>query len=522
MYNTWYYKRYYTVTQYIFVVDITMAAPLSARITRLRCSEHPQQKPRYFCCDKLICSLCYRNHSHHKLLLNLEEKSEEMKQSLPNMLQSLEKMQHKVELKIKQKEDLLRKNTTLSHRNKENIHKRIQDVINYFKVVEQNIKRDCKKRHEQVEQELNEMIDKQKNVHDELKTLQLSCTSLQSYRSTTEIVRVGIKLNDQFNAIDTNEQGSLPSIPEFICPDRIGDKDTIRRLIGTIHDGLDMDSDWTTDESDRFEIVKSFKFKHENVGIAPLSVDSAWLYTVDGPIRMISQNGVVMKEVPNLKKRKIEKISTTKLNNAWVTDLEKCSVKMLTEQGELEHRFSIASPFHLFGICPTRSGKSIWICLADKSSFIPKLKGRTKVVEMTNSGVTLREIENQNRNNFFTFPYKCAENINEDLCVVDRITENKGQVFIFDKNCDPKGGYIGTDVDKDFDPRDICCNSKGNIIISDFTNNVIHILDQDGNVERLLNTASHDLRQPVTIATDVNDRIWVTFNDGNIIIIKYP
>jgi streptogramin lyase len=95
-------------------------------------------------------------------------------------------------------------------------------------------------------------------------------------------------------------------------------------------------------------------------------------------------------------------------------------------------------------------------------------------------------------------------------------------VFIFDKNCDPKGGYIGTGVDKDFDPRDICCNSKGNIIISDFTNNVIHILDQDGNVERLLNTASHDLRQPVTIATDVNDRIWVTFNDGNIIIIKYP
>jgi hypothetical protein len=73
-------------------------------------------------------------------------------------------------------------------------------------------------------QELNEMIDKQKNVHDELKTLQLSCTSLQSYRSTTEIVRVSIKLNDQFNAIDTNEQGSLPSIPEFICPDRIGDK----------------------------------------------------------------------------------------------------------------------------------------------------------------------------------------------------------------------------------------------------------------------------------------------------------
>jgi hypothetical protein len=50
-------------------------------------------------------------------------------------------MQHKVELKIKQKEDLLRKNTTLAHRNKENIHKRIQDVINYFKVVEQNIKR---------------------------------------------------------------------------------------------------------------------------------------------------------------------------------------------------------------------------------------------------------------------------------------------------------------------------------------------------------------------------------------------
>jgi hypothetical protein len=64
----------------------------------------------------------------------------------------------------------------------------IVPISNYFKVVEQNIKRDCKKRHEQVEQELNEMIDKQKNVHDELKTLQLSCTSLQSYRSTTTVI----------------------------------------------------------------------------------------------------------------------------------------------------------------------------------------------------------------------------------------------------------------------------------------------------------------------------------------------
>lgn len=499
-----------------------MAALMSARITRLRCSEHPQQKPEYFCCDKLICSLCYRNHSYHKLLLNLKEKSDDIKQNLPNMLQSLENMQHKVEHKIRQRECLLRKNTDLCHRNKETIHQRIQEVINYLKNVEQNIKGDCKKRHEQVEQELNGMIDKQKNVHDELKKLQLSFTSLQSYKSATETVRVGMKLNDQFNAIDTNEHGRLPSIPEFVYPDRIGDKDTIRRLIGTINDGLDMDSDWTTDESDRVEIVKRFKFKHENVGIAPISVDSAWLYTVDGPIRMISQNGDVIKEVPNFKKRKIEKISTTKLKNAWVIDLEKCSVKVLTEKGELEHRFSIASPFHPFGICPTRSGQSIWICLADKSSFIPKLQGRTKVIKTSNSGVTLCEIEYQNKNHFFTFPYKCAENINEDLCVVDRITENKGQVFIFDKICYPKGGYIGTDVEKDFDPRDICCNSIGNIIISDFTNNAIHILDQDGNVERLLNTESHELRQPVTIATDVSDRIWVTFSDGNIIIIKYP
>ena len=499
-----------------------MAAPMSTRLTKLRCSDHPQQKPEYFCCDKLICSLCYRNHSCHKSLLTLKEKSDEIKQSLPNMIQSLENMHLKIELKIRQKEDLLKKNRNLSHRNNENIHKRIQEVINHFKVVEQNIKRDCKKRHEQVEQELNETIDKQTNVYDELKTLQLSCTSLQSYKSTTEIVRVGIKLNDQFSAIDTNVQGSLPSIPEFICPDRIGDDDTIRRLIGTVNDGLDMDSDWTTDESDRFEIVNSFKQKHGNVGIAPISVDSAWLYTVDGPILMISQNGDVIKEVPNIKKRKIEKISTTKFKNAWVTDLEKCSVKVLTEKGELEHKFSIASPFHPFGICHTRSGKSIWICLADKSSFIPKLKGRTKVVKMSNSGETLQEIEYQNKNNFFTFPYKCAENINEDLCVVDRITENKGQVYIFDKTCYPKGAYIGTGVDKDFDPRDICCNSKGNIIISDFTNNVIHILDQDGNVERLLNTESHDLRQPVTIATDDSDRIWVTFNDGHVIIIKYP
>ncbi|XP_052087571.1 uncharacterized protein LOC127724592 [Mytilus californianus] len=498
-----------------------MAGHLSARLGTVRCSNHRGQRPEYFCCGQLICSLCQVEHSDHNSLITIETKSKDIKESVPYFLNRLDKVKTYTDRKLWDYESMLVRNSSERTKNTKNIYKRIKEVIDYLKVIEASLKEDCRKRHEKVSEILDKIIDECRTTLTEVEQIQLCCVRLPLYNSALETVRVGVRVNQQLGELDTKDNPQLlPQIPEFISPHDMPGKGLLRRIIGTLNDGLDMDSDWTTEEHEKFDIKQRFKWEKKRIGIAPLGTDRAWLYPIDtgGNFVLISHNGVIITEIQNEKHRKIEKIYTTKLRNAWVTDIEKCSIKVLRENGELEHRFHV-SPFHPFGICPTKSGE-VWICLADKSSFIPELRGRTMVAKMTNLGERVCKIEFPGGKTHFTFPYRCTENINEDLIVVDRIKETKGQVFIFDKSCQPKGGYIGTSVDREFDPRDVCCNSKGNIIISDYSNHAIHILLADGVLERLLKMDSKELLRPLSVANDDSDRIWITFNDGNVIIIN--
>ena len=105
--------------------------------------------------------------------------------------------------------------------------------------------------------------------------------------------------------------------------------------------------------------------------------------------------------------------------------------------------------------------------------------------------------------------------------MIDRLLlEGKGQVFVFDETENPKGGYIGTTSDKDFDPRDICINKHGNVIISDCANNAIHILQIDGILERMLKTDTRDFVQPLSVSCSNSDKIWISFCKGKVIVIK--
>lgn len=498
-----------------------MDGHLSARLGTVRCSNHRGQRPEYFCCGQLICSLCQVGHSNHKSLCTIETKRNDIQESVPYFLTKLGEVRANTDRQISNYESMLERNSREQTNNKKNIHKRIQGVIDYLKKIESSLKEDCQKRHEKVSEILNKIIDECKTTLIEVQQIKTCCERIPSFNSALETVRVGVRVNQQMGELDSKDNHQpQPQIPEFISPHNLPGNGLLRKIIGTMNDGLDMDSDWTTDENEKFEIKEKFEWKQKRIGISPLGRDRAWLYPMDtgGNIFLISHKGELVKEIKNEKHRKIEKIYTTNRMNAWVTDIEKCSIKVLRETGELQHRFHVA-PFHPFGICPTKSGEEVWICLADKSSFIPELKGRTLVAKMTTFGEKVCEIESPGGKTHFTFPYRCTENINEDLIVVDRIKETKGQIFIFDKSCQPKCGYIGTSVDREFDPRDVCCNSKGIIIISDYSNHAIHILSPDGVLEKLLKMDAHGLFKPLSVATDASDKIWITFDDGNVTII---
>ncbi|XP_078318960.1 uncharacterized protein LOC144620862 [Crassostrea virginica] len=150
------------------------------------------------------------------------------------------------------------------------------------------------------------------------------------------------------------------------------------------------------------------------------------------------------------------------------------------------------------GICCTRSGDVI-VCLQD----CPQAEG--KVSWFNNAGDKLHDFTDT----YLKGPTSVYENINCDVCISE---ESMRKVIVVDKDFIVRFMYDGNvssgDVTK-FTPRDICCDSVGHILIADFSNRLIHMLDEDGRFIRYLLTKEDDLSYPHGICVDAGNRLWI-------------
>lgn len=74
----------------------------------------------------------------------------------------------------------------------------------------------------------------------------------------------------------------------------------------------------------------------------------------------------------------------------------------------------------------------------------------------------------------FNRPDALTQNRNKDICVVNRTDFDSGEVCIITEEGNFKSRYQGNGLT--FDPCGICCDSKMNIIVSDYSNTCVHLL----------------------------------------------
>ena len=130
----------------------------------------------------------------------------------------------------------------------------------------------------------------------------------------------------------------------------------------------------------------------------------------------------------------------------------------------------------------------------------------------------------------FKFPVKVTVNkVNQDICICHTITLSRkmgkltalrtdGQLRI---HYEYEGQF--DKYNKRFDPRDVCTDQMGYVLIADdFINNRIHILDQEGQFIQYLLTSDQDIW---TIDVDKEGYIWVggglVYKEGNVKVHKY-
>ncbi|KAJ8310990.1 hypothetical protein KUTeg_011435 [Tegillarca granosa] len=146
----------------------------------------------------------------------------------------------------------------------------------------------------------------------------------------------------------------------------------------------------------------------------------------------------------------------------------------------------------------------------------------SKIVEITTSGQHIRTIQCDpvDKKQLFDHPRFICTNINGDIIV----TDNDCKVVAINKQGQKKFIYQaeGRQLKQSFLPHYLVTDKHGHIMISDFNNSVLHVLDRDGKFIQYLITPQHGCDRPIGMDLDNHGRLWVG-NSGKkkIDIIKY-
>ena len=112
-----------------------------------------------------------------------------------------------------------------------------------------------------------------------------------------------------------------------------------------------------------------------------------------------------------------------------------------------------------------------------------------------------------------------SENNNGDVCVSDL---NANTVVVVDKTGIVRFRYDGTPARKEiiFGPAGIVTDALSQIIVTDYKNNCLYILDQNGHFLRCVDDCGLD--GPVELSVDSEGRLWVGLGkSGEVKVIEY-
>jgi sugar lactone lactonase YvrE len=246
--------------------------------------------------------------------------------------------------------------------------------------------------------------------------------------------------------------------------------------------------------------------------VACFGPDRAWLNGADKTIRCVDINGTVTDTVITTCSGFPADITVNRQGELIYSDRPNRTVNMV-RHGKRETLITTPPGWHPEGLCCTRSGDIlVGMSTADNNHY--------KIVRYQRQGA-IQEIDRDEHGNPIyrggSYIVYLAENSNGDIVASDGnaqalVVVNRAGKVRFRYNDKPPGGK------KSFSPEQIVTDSMGHIIVADYNNACLHILDQDG---KFVNICGLNDR-PKGLSVDSEGRLWVgLYKSGEVKVIQY-
>ena len=201
------------------------------------------------------------------------------------------------------------------------------------------------------------------------------------------------------------------------------------------------------------------------------------------------------------------------VRNTINTDFDICGIAV-TPDGELlltDHRNSCINSLsreHKMSSLLSTSGMPNDLCCLHNGDMVVTFRGDSKVVIYSRTGQIQQTLDHIK----FRWPVSVSVNkVNHDIYICDKedyIYDSAGKVMALEADYKLRYEYTGQG-DSKFTPMEMCTDQMGHVLITDYRNHRVHILDQEGRFIRYILTSQQGLYGPVSIDVDKEGYVWV-------------
>lgn len=504
--------------------------PFKKRGSTPKCLKHSSKICELHCeiCDCPICAVCVASFDHKQhFKKDIFKKFEEKKKSLQKDLQELEKVIYPKYQDIVSEISVLRedlnKNTqnlkAVINKQGHNLHKEIDSVIKKMKADLDNMSSihlaNLKKREDEIAHGIAEI---KQNISDVKKVLDsYDVCQVCAYKSKNTVFR---KFPPKLTVF----------LPEFISHQI--DKAEINQLLGVLLElrvkTEEYDLSFTSKEEspslrkrllmtypiNMTEFVIDFGNRNQLCDVSFVQNEEIWTTTFfDEFLRLYNVDGTLVKMVQTKSGKIPFGITIIRFGDLVYADNYDRSLNIV--KGTEVHTMIKLCGWRPLGVCSSSSDELLLLMINDSNNQakVVRYSGCTEIqsIQFEDKGKPLFSPDPAS----YDYPTRICENKNFDICVADKIAN---AVVIVDQNGKLRFRY--TSVGRFFQPVGIVTDSQSRILISDYINNLIHILNQDG---RLLSYIDNSYVQfPSGLYIDKNDNLFVAESStGKVKKIQY-